>query len=46
MIKKYKHMREDFSESDFTPEEKEIYKSVLGEYTSDEELSKITVPNI
>ena len=29
-----------------TPEEKEIYKSVLGEYTSDEELSKITVPNI
>lgn len=27
MIKKYKHMREDFSESDFTPEEQEIINS-------------------
>jgi len=27
MIKKYKHMREDFSESDFTPEEREIINS-------------------
>ncbi len=27
MIKKYKHMREDFSESDFTPEEQEIIDS-------------------
>lgn len=27
MIKKYKHMREDFSESDFTPDEQEIINS-------------------